>query len=194
MLNQNNWITPSEATPTEQDFTPRNGLTVIEVQDDTGLRTFLVNDPATPVTALPSNVVAWRTPVADYILPVPTSFNHDVNRTQIIETVLGVESVLANYDYSVEPLGPTFAQGYIDTFGGERSLRVAYFAEQTGASTGLSSFAIVEELLDENNVPYEKVIEVKTLLAHAEGYVNIFAGTTRVLRVATLEETTQPVA
>ena len=121
-------------------------------------------------------------------------FNHLVNRTQIIETVNGVESVLANYDYNVEPLGPTFAQQYIDHFGGTRDLRVAYFAEQTGASTGLASYAVVEELLDENNVPYEKVIEVKTVLAHAEGYVGIFAGGPRVLRVAILEETTQPVA
>jgi len=129
------------------------------------------------------------------VVQPPTSvFNHLVNRTQIVETVNGVESVLANYDYDVEPFGEQFAQGYIDTFGGTRDLRIAYFAEIDTPTNPLASFAVVEELLDGNNQPYEKVIEVKTTETAANGYVGIFSGGTRILRVARLEETTQPVA
>ena len=147
----------------------------------------LLDDPNSVWVALDSNPY-------DASPPVGPTFNHLVNRTQIVETVAGVESVLANYDYTVEPFGEQFAQGYIDTFGGSRDLRIAYFAEPDVAGSGLATYAIVEELLDENSLPYETVVEVKTTEAYAQGYVNIFSGTTRVLRVATLQETTQPVA
>jgi len=54
-----------------------------------------------------------------------SDFNLNLQRFVIAETVSGVETLSTTYTYSTEAA----AQGYIDTFGGTRDLRIAHLVK-----------------------------------------------------------------
>lgn len=157
-------------------------VTLVQVSTGNLIALFLNVEDVVQLLTIPAFVeaaVAWRTP-DDLPLPlVPASFDHDVNRWHVIETVDGVEFVLGNYDYASE----SGALGYVATYGGTRDLRVGYFAALSGVSAGgHQSFAIFNGS--------GALVEVKTSLASANGYAGIFGYTD----IRVLEETTPPVA
>ena len=156
--------------PVAADFVDRNNKKQIEIQRANGSRSIRSLDSSGNVPSLPNSTVAWR-PVCPSFQG--QAFNHDGT------------TVLANYDYATR----SAAEGYITTFGGTRDLAVIYSAEQVGdLGTGKVAYAVVEE---DPNTGEESILEVKTTEAGANGYVSVFGGT-KILRVAVLEETTEP--
>lgn len=63
---------------------------------------------------------------------VPSDFNLNFQRYVIAETVNGVETLSTIYTYATE----AFAQGYIDTFGGTRQLRIAHCVKVKDSKRG----------------------------------------------------------
>lgn len=174
------WRLLSEVEPVASDFVVRtvnnNPKPAIEIQRANGRRSYvLLNDG---VFGLPNSTVAWRPACPDFTGPV---YNLDIVRWHVLETVAGTESALANYDYSTE----SSANAYIATFGGTRDLRSASFVETSDPSGApLVTYAVVEE----NEITGEEsILEVKTTLVGAQGYVSVF-GATKILRIATMVE------
>ena len=137
----------------------------------------VLNDPNSVWVALDSN---------PHEIPHGQTVDHEVNRYHIIETNLGIDSILGTFNYATKE-SPMGAQGYVDTFSGGRTLRVAYFAEMSIDGGGLKSYAVVKAHPDGT----ETVLLTRLSESAANGYISIFGGG-QTLRVATLQETTEP--
>lgn len=169
-----NWKELSDVAPVAADFVLRAGVKQIEVQRANGSRRY-VNLTNAGTFSLPSSTVAWRPACPDFTGKV---YNTDIVRWHVVENDI---VVLANYDYATQGA----ALGYINTFGGNRSLSAVSFVETNQPDPALlHSYAVVEE---DQVTGEESILEVKTNEVGALGYISVFGGT-KVLRVAVLEE------